>query len=139
MASLYARPWDSPEEIMEGVASAMGKKYSVVNTDTKDLSVEFILDTLQMLTRKLMVDSAMIDVNRILCTMTPQTKEHLLKANAKRKMYGKESVIVPHFDRHFRRIDDEIHIDTKAPMIIKIVDPKDRYGHDYFLALEATR
>lgn len=105
-------------------------EYIVYCKNTKDLSPENILDTLSAVKGRLMYDVMTIHIKEIQCKMTPMVKKHLVEANKKLKMYGKEIPIVPSFDEYANRLPDEIIIGDGDGITVQIVEPE-LYGEKY--------
>ena len=96
---------------------------AVVCREYKDLSSERILKSLSIMKSKLLMDSALIKIERIECKMSPMVKNNIIKAYRKVSMYGKKTPFVACFDDYGRRLPDEIKIDTIRGVNLKIVDP----------------
>ena len=97
----------------------------------EDLSVNNILTTLSAVKARLLYDVAMVHVQKIECSVTPVVKDNIVKANKKRKMYGKSAPIVACFDEYGQRLPDTIDIGDSPGILLKIVDPEE-YGEYYY-------
>lgn len=96
---------------------------AVVCREYKDLSSERILKSLSIMKSKLLMDSALIKIEKIECKMSPMVKNNIIKAYRKVSMYGKKTPFVACFDDYGRRLPDEIKIDTIRGVDLKIVNP----------------
>ncbi len=111
-----------------------GRKYAVTCDDMADLSQERILKTISAMKGTLMLKCSPVKVHNIVCKMTPQAKDNIVKACKRLTMYGKKTPFIARFDEYGRRLPDEVKIETLHGATIQIVDPA-KYG-PCFLSFE---
>lgn len=131
--SLFEEAPASISEMREGIPKMELEQYkedksdhyrrAVVCREYKDLSSERILKSLSIMKSKLLMDSALIKIEKIECKMSPMVKNNIIKAYRKVSMYGKKTPFVACFDDYGRRLPDEIKIDTIRGVDLKIVNP----------------
>ena len=113
------------------IKSSCPEEHIVACQNEEDLSVDNILTTLSAVKARLLYDIAMVHIQKIECSVTPAVKDNIVKANKKRKMYGKSAPIIACFDEYGQRLPDTIDIGDSPGILLKIVDPEE-YGKYYY-------
>lgn len=110
----------------------------VCSNSKKDLSENNILTTVARLKGKLLLKS--LEYNkakmRIKCVMSSFTKDNLVKASKRLRMYGKNLPVVPSFDRFWNELPEMITINGGEGIELVIEDPN-KVGK-FYLKLIAT-
>lgn len=110
----------------------------VYSDSKKDLSENNILTTVARLKGKLLLNS--LEYNkatmRIKCIMSSFTKDNLVKASKRLRMYGKNLPVVPSFDRFWNELPEMITINGGEGIELVIEDPNE--VGKFYLKLIAT-
>ena len=126
------------EEIPNMITSSSEHGLYIVTCQTeKDLTVDKILRTMELMEAKLEIDCAAIMVKEIICEMSPETKDNLIRASKRLTMFGKKKPILARFDEYGNRLPDMIQLNKTTPgIILSIVNPS-IYG-DHFLSMRVV-
>lgn len=134
--NIYADEYEYKERVDTKMIEQNGK-YKLVCKNAQDLSTDKVLKSLHLMQAELVDKCSNIDVNNIVCYMTPTVKENIVCASKKLKMFGKKRPIVARFDEFFNRLPDTISLDVAEGIELNIVDPQEAEYDMYYLALQA--
>lgn len=110
----------------------------VCSNSKKDLSESNILTTVARLKGKLMLNS--LEYNKatmhIKCVMSSFTKNNLVRASKRLRMYGKNLPVIPSFDRFWNELPEIVTINGGEGVELVIKDPNE--VGKFYLELIAT-
>ena len=110
--------------------------YRVICDDLTDLSVDHVLTTLSAMKAKMAMStlpdltgstSYYMEINKVVCYMTPSIRRNIILASKKLERYGKPRPIIARFDEWGNRLPDEIHINGDKGITLKIVNDSTDY------------
>lgn len=117
--------------------TSTSRSYKVYCKDTEDLSVNKILTTISATKGKLQFNTLCANIKEIICTMTPEVRNNIIKASKKLKMYGKKMPIIARFDEYGNRLPDTIDIGFSQGITVNVVLPESVGDEQLYFELKA--